>query len=92
MGARRKWTLVTLSALAIALMVAAGVAVVQKRAKDKRNGPPVALEFTPREVEAPRRESLPLQLAFSGPLVAPNTAIVRAKEAGTLLEAECRRR
>jgi RND family efflux transporter MFP subunit len=86
MGARRKWTLATLSALAIALTVAVGVAAVQKRAKDKRDGPPVTLEFTPREVEAPRRESLPLQLAFSGPLVAPNTAIVRAKEAGTLLK------
>jgi membrane fusion protein (multidrug efflux system) len=33
----------------------------------------------------PTLASMPLQLEFSGPLVAPSTAVVRAKAAGTLL-------
>lgn len=43
------------------------------------------LEFTPREVIQPTLASLPLQLEFSGALVAPQSAVVRAKAAGTLL-------
>ena len=86
MGGRRRWTVAAISALAVGLLVAAGVAAYQKRFKDKRDGPPPTLEFTQREVEAPRREALPLRLEFSGPLVAPGTAIVRAKESGTLLK------
>lgn len=45
----------------------------------------VALEFTPREVTQPMMARLPTRLEFSGPLVAPETAIVRAKAGGTLL-------
>ncbi len=44
-----------------------------------------ALEFAPREVAQPLRVRMPAQLSFSGPLVAPQTAIVRAKTSGTLL-------
>lgn len=84
MGARKRWTIGALTAVIIGVMVAAGVAAVQKR--NKRDGPPPTLEFVQREVEQPRRESLPLQLQFSGALVAPGTAIVRAKESGTLLK------
>ena len=43
------------------------------------------LEFTAREIVLPRRTRLSARLEFSGPLVAPRTAIVRAKAGGTLL-------
>jgi RND family efflux transporter MFP subunit len=45
----------------------------------------VPLEFRPNEVAQPVRVTLPQSVEFSGPLVAPNTAILRAKTAGTLL-------
>ncbi len=46
---------------------------------------PVALEFTTGEVARPLLARMPITVEFSGPLVAPRTAIVRAKAAGTLL-------
>jgi RND family efflux transporter MFP subunit len=52
-------------------------------AKGRKQPPP--LEFAPREVVQPQWARLPARLEFSGPLVAPQTAIVRAKAAGTLL-------
>lgn len=80
---------------AAALVVAAVAAVafsgrlpgvLAKSTAEARNGKPApALEFTPREVVQPQRARLPARLALSGPLVAPQTAIVRAKAAGTLL-------
>ena len=45
----------------------------------------VALEFVPAEVVKPTLVSMPEQIQFSGPLVAPGMAIVRAKSTGTLL-------
>lgn len=55
--------------------------------KDGKDGkkPEVALEFAPREVVQPLTARMPAMLEFSGPLVAPQTAIVRAKAGGTLL-------
>jgi RND family efflux transporter MFP subunit len=47
--------------------------------------PEVPLEFVAREVVQPALARLPGQVEFSGPLVAPQTAIVRAKAGGTLL-------
>ncbi|WP_127997530.1 efflux RND transporter periplasmic adaptor subunit [Piscinibacter defluvii] len=50
--------------------------------------PPVpepALEFTTLEVVEPVTAALPLRLAFSGPLVAPSSAVVKARAPGTLL-------
>ncbi len=47
--------------------------------------PEVPLEFIAREVVQPARARLPALIEFSGPLVAPSTAIVRAKAGGTLL-------
>lgn len=44
------------------------------------------LEFRAAEVVQPGRASLPQTIEFSGPLVAPHTAVLRAKAAGTLLE------
>ena len=52
--------------------------------KDKDKGP-VALEFVAAEVAKPVRARLPVTIEFSGPLVAPRTAIVRAKAVGSLL-------
>jgi len=45
----------------------------------------VPLDFTPSEAAKPLQAALPQVVEFSGPLVAPNTAIVRAKATGTLL-------
>ena len=45
----------------------------------------VPLEFVAAEVARPVLARMPLTIEFSGPLVAPRTAIVRAKAAGTLL-------
>lgn len=45
----------------------------------------VPLEFRANEVVLPVHASLPQSIEFSGPLVAPNTAVLRAKTAGTLL-------
>ena len=47
--------------------------------------PPVVLEFTPAEVVRPLLTAMPESIEFSGPLMAPRTAVVRAKAAGTLL-------
>jgi RND family efflux transporter MFP subunit len=47
--------------------------------------PDVPLEFAAREVVQPTLARLPGVIEFSGPLVAPQTAMVRAKAAGTLL-------
>ena len=47
--------------------------------------PEVPLEFIAREVVQPARARLPAVIEFSGPLVAPSTAMVRAKAGGTLL-------
>ena len=52
--------------------------------KDKDKAP-VPLEFVAAEVAKPVRARLPVTIEFSGPLVAPRTAIVRAKAAGSLL-------
>lgn len=43
------------------------------------------LEFRSAEVVQPMLAAMPRSIEFSGPLVAPGTAIVRAKAAGTLL-------
>jgi len=45
----------------------------------------VPLEFTPTEVSRPVLARMPVVVEFSGPLVAPRTAVVRAKAPGTLL-------
>ncbi len=47
--------------------------------------PEVALDFTPDEATRPVSLALPQVIEFSGALVAPNTAMVRAKATGTLL-------
>lgn len=69
-------------ALALALAPRSGNGSAKADGKDKA---PVPLEFTPAEVARPVLAKLPVVIEFSGPLVAPRTAVVRAKAAGTLL-------
>lgn len=58
-----------------------------KSGKNNKDGkkPDVPLEFVQHEVVRPAMARLPSVLEFSGPLVAPQTAVVRAKTGGTLL-------
>lgn len=74
----------------IAIMVAAVALGVSSRARSsdaaKKNLADVMLEFTPAEVTRPVLMPMPERIEFSGPLMAPRTAVVRAKAAGTLLE------
>ncbi|MCW5633005.1 MAG: efflux RND transporter periplasmic adaptor subunit [Rubrivivax sp.] len=53
--------------------------------KDKKK-PEVPLEFVAREVVQPTMARLPTVIDFSGPLVAPQTAVLRARASGTLVE------
>jgi membrane fusion protein, multidrug efflux system len=74
----------------IAVIVAATAIAVVSRAKSsgndgKDNKPEVTLEFTPAEVARPVLGPMPEHIEFSGALMAPRTAVVRAKAAGTLL-------
>ena len=50
----------------------------------------VTLEFTAREAARPVSMALPQIIEFSGALMSPNTAVVRAKATGTLLGLEVR--
>ncbi|MBL8332000.1 MAG: efflux RND transporter periplasmic adaptor subunit [Rubrivivax sp.] len=70
-------------------VVALSAAVAMKaggKAPSKADKPEVPLEFTAQEVAQPQAARLASRLEFSGPLVAPSTAVVRAKAPGTLLE------
>ncbi len=71
----------------IVVAIAVGVALRAKsRSDDKDAGKPdVTLEFTPAEVARPLLAAMPERIEFSGPLMAPRTAVVRAKASGTLL-------
>jgi len=90
---KKKWWA---AGLALVLAIGGGAALVLKdkaaagptqnqAAKGKDGKPDPVLEFTPGEVVAPVRVTMPDQVEFSGPLVAPSTAVVRAKASGTLL-------
>lgn len=75
---------------AVALVVLAGAGVWWQsqhdaKAADKKDAPPVPLVFAPKEVATVQMLSLAQVITFSGPLVSPNTATVKAKAAGTLL-------
>ena len=85
-----------LTGIAIIVLVGGGAALVTQRvasnnAKGSAAKAPlsaasaVPLEFRPNEVVRPALTALPQEIEFSGPLVAPNTAVVRAKASGTLL-------
>ena len=86
----RTWMIGGVGVVAVAIVAAAvwwgrsgsGQAVA---AGNPKKGPDVPLEFTAREVVQPQLGAMPLVLEFSGPLVAPSTAVVRAKASGTLV-------
>ncbi len=67
-----------------AALGAAKIGGLSGPAKETKAAEPT-LEFTAREVVQPQPASLPLRLTFSGPLVAPQSAVLRAKATGTLL-------
>ena len=86
---RKQWLF---GGIAAAVLVGGAVAVFAgKGDQSTKAGKPgedkavVALEFVPAEVVQPSLVSMPEQIQFSGPLVAPGMAIVRAKSTGTLL-------
>jgi len=81
---RRLWIGVG-AAIVVAALAAAVVAKAFFGGDNKGKKAPVALEFLPTEVARPIAARLPLTIEFSGPMVAPRTAVVRAKAAGTLL-------
>ena len=97
---RKRWVIGGVGVLAV-VAVAVGVAVSRggagavpgsaaqakatQDAKGEGKDKDVPLQFTTAEVVQPAMGTLPLTIEFSGPLVAPGTAIVRAKAAGTLL-------
>lgn len=74
-------------AVAIVIAIAAAVVVARGKMNGAGKGDKVAatLEFLPAEVVQPTMRAMGSLIEFSGPLVAPNTAIVRAKAAGTLV-------
>lgn len=72
--------------LIVLLGVASAAAALWDRGKDDdADKTPAPLQFSASEVTQPRREPMPQRVEFSGPLVAPDTAVVKAKAAGTLL-------
>jgi RND family efflux transporter MFP subunit len=62
-----------------------GVGQQAAKAAGETDQDAVTLEFAPHEVVQPAMAAMPGQVEFSGPLVAPGTAVVRAKAAGTLV-------
>lgn len=64
----------------------AGLAEASTRGGKDGKKPEVPLEFVSREVVQPALARLPTQIEFSGPLVAPQTAVLRARATGTLVE------
>ncbi|MFZ5551102.1 MAG: efflux RND transporter periplasmic adaptor subunit [Pseudomonadota bacterium] len=83
----KRWVVggVVVAVLAVGGTVA-GVASRQGGADPSKAKPEEkVLDFTAKEVVLPRNQPLAGSVEFSGPLVAPNTAIVRAKASGTLL-------
>lgn len=65
-----------------ALPAGAGTAQAAARPGAAASAP---LAFRADEVVRPQRAALPERIAFSGPLVAPNSAVLRSRAGGTLL-------
>lgn len=82
---RRLWVGVSVAVLAAA---GAALATWPQGRKPEADKTPPPLQFAATEVTRPQLAPMPQRVEFSGPLVAPRTAIVRAKAAGTLLALE----
>lgn len=81
----KRWVI---GGVVVAVLAAGGAMAVMAR----KSGAPgdakpeeKVLDFTAKEIVLPKTQALAGSVEFSGPLVAPNTAVVRAKAAGTLL-------
>ena len=85
---RKPWLIGGGVAIIVAL-TAVGLTIRAKNAdaarEREKQAAVVTLEFTPAEVVRPVFAALPERIEFSGSLMAPRTAVVRAKAAGTLL-------
>lgn len=82
---RKAWVI---GGVGMVLAIGIAAAVVGKdkpAAGGKGDKQEPALEFSAREVVHPTITAMPVRVQFSGPLVAPSTAVVRAKAPGTLL-------
>lgn len=82
---RRGWIGVGVAAVAVIAIAGVGVAAKMRQAQDNDKKPEVTLEFTPREIASLREVTMPVVVDLSGPLVAPGTAVLRARAAGTLV-------
>ena len=80
---RKRWLIG--GSVAIIIASVAGVVVSRAKSSDNHKKPEVTLEFSPAEVIRPVRVAMPERIEFSGALMAPRTAVVRAKASGTLL-------
>ena len=80
---RKHWVAAGSVAIIVAALALVAVSRVKSRGDDKK--PEVTLEFAPAEVVKPLLAAMPERIEFSGALMAPRTAVVRAKAAGTLL-------
>ena len=86
---RKLWWLGGVVMLAVAGAAGLTLAAWAVRAKMAESNKPkpaeAALEFTLSEVTRPVLSAMPERFEFSGPLMAPRMAVVRAKASGTLL-------
>ncbi len=86
---QKQWIIGAICAITATAIAGGAVAIHQSRERDaerkKADAANVTLEFAAGEVVTPQLTSLPVTIEFAGPLVAPGTAIVRAKASGTLL-------
>jgi len=83
----KRWVIGGVVVAVLALGGGAAAVMASRKGGDKPDAKPEdkVLDFTAKEVVMPRTQPLAGTVEFSGPLVAPNTAVVRAKAAGTLL-------
>ena len=82
---RKQWLVGAGAAIIVAAIALAVVSRAKSSDDSKDKKPEVTLEFTPAEVTQPVLAALPERIEFSGSLMAPRTAVVRAKAPGTLL-------
>ena len=85
---RKQWVIggaVMAVAIGAALLVMKSNASQRDSAKASEGKAVPALEFLPIEIASPTLGTLDSVIEFSGPLVAPGTAVVRSKAPGTLL-------
>lgn len=85
----KRWVMGGVVAAVVVATAAGAITLHQSReheaARKKEAAANVALEFAAAEVVTPELVSMASVVEFAGPLVAPNTAVVRSRASGTLL-------